>query len=114
MSTTKKKVLIALVWGLAVALAIFMLSSCQKQEYKPKYKYVQTIQASFFELDSTQSIVVKQYDMLGKELVEQEFKVNSLDFQADMVVKNEIPSVFIMYLKDEYGHLVPLETRLLK
>jgi hypothetical protein len=111
---TKKKIAIALIWGLAIALALFMLSSCRKQDNYVQRSYVQTIKASFFELDSTQSVVVKQYDMLGKELAEQEFKVRNLDFQADMIVKNEIPSIFIMYLKDEYGHLVPLETRPLK
>jgi len=113
-SKSSTKVLIAVIWGLAIALAVFMLSSCQKQTYSPKYKYTQTIKASFYELDSTQSIVVKQYDMAKREIAEQEFKVNSLDFQAEMVVKNEIPSIFIMYLKDKDGNLTTLESRALK
>jgi hypothetical protein len=52
--------------------------------------------------------------MAKREIAEQEFKVNSLDFQAEMVVKNEIPSIFIMYLKDKDGNLTTLESRALK
>lgn len=110
----KNRILMLITWALAITLAAVLLLSCQKSVITPNYRYIQTIKASFYELDSTESIVVKQYDFRASELASQEFKVNSLDFQADMEVKNAVPSFFIMYLKDEYGHLMPLETRVLR
>ena len=99
---------------LAMALAVFALLGCQKSQYNQKVQYFQTIKASFYELDSTQSIVIRQYDTLNRKVAEQEFNVTSLDFEAEMIVKNEVPSLFVMYLKDKDGKLYNLETRVLR
>jgi hypothetical protein len=91
-----------------------VLFSCSKETSVEKKHFVQTVQAEFTELDSTQSIVIKQTDMLGTDLSSQEYKLTSLTFKADMSIQNVKPSLFTMYLKDKDGNLSVLETRPLK
>lgn len=88
--------------------------SCAKETTTKNYKYFQTIQAEFTELDSTQSIVVKQTTPSGVELSSQEYKLTSLSFSAEMPVQNVKPSVFTLYLKDRDGNLSTLESRPLR
>jgi hypothetical protein len=100
-----KKILIA---------SLILFASCKKEQTNVNKQYTQKIVATFYELDSAESIVVRQTTFKGDSLSTQNFKVNSLNFEAEMSIQNVRPSLFSMYLKDSEGSETLLEQRVLK